>query len=106
MNNELRTTPVRLRRKLRLSRRSLGEGGINQKWMIMQNKPNLPNAQMNVNKVLTKDYENVRLHKLWENKANSKPKQTQFIPTEGGSNPIFNPKNAPFFHNADNSSFN
>ena len=27
----------------------------------MQNKPNLPAPQMNVNKVLTKDYENVRL---------------------------------------------
>ena len=47
----------------------------------MQNKPNLLNAQMNVNKVLTKDYENVRLHRGFK-------KQTQ-------SNPIFNPKNAP-----------
>ena len=30
---------------------------------------------MNVNKVLTKDYENVRLHRLWENK----PNQTQLV---------------------------
>jgi len=41
---------------------------------IMQNKPNLLNAQMNVNKVLTKDYENERLRRLGENK----PNQTQF----------------------------
>ena len=50
----------------------------------MQNKPNLLNAQMNVNKVLTKDYENECLCRRFKNKA----KQTQFIPTEGGSNPI------------------
>ncbi len=39
----------------------------------MQNKPNLLNAQMNVNKVLTKDYENVRLHRGFKNKAKTKP---------------------------------
>jgi len=42
----------------------------------MQNKPNLLNAQMNVSKVLTKDYENVRLRRRGENK----PNQTQFHP--------------------------
>jgi len=42
----------------------------------MQNKPNLLNAQMNVNKVLTKGYENVRLHRREKNK----PNQTQFHP--------------------------
>jgi len=49
-----------------------------QKFMtlIMQNKPNLLNAQMNVNKVLTKYYENVRLHRRGKNK----PNQTQFHP--------------------------
>jgi len=41
---------------------------------IMQNKANLLNAQINVNKVLTKDYENERLHGRRKNKA----KQTQF----------------------------
>ncbi len=75
MNNELRTTPVRLRQKLRLSRRSLGEGGINQKWMIMQNKPNLLDAQMNVSSILTKDYENETAFALRQNK----PNQTQFL---------------------------
>jgi len=39
----------------------------------MQNKPNLLDAQMNVNKVLTEDYENVRLHRRRKNK----PNQTQ-----------------------------
>jgi len=32
---------------------------------------------MNVNKVLTKDYENISNWTLDENKANTKPKQTQ-----------------------------
>ena len=40
----------------------------------MQNKPNLLNAQMNVIKVLRKDYENVPLRRRGENK----PNQTQF----------------------------
>ncbi len=60
-----------------------------------QFKANLLNAQMNVNKVLTKDYENVRLHGRWKNKAN----QTQ-------SNPISPPKktekNTNFFPIPDN----
>jgi type II secretory pathway component PulF len=34
---------------------------INQFESIMQNKPNLPDALMNVSSVLAKDYENVRL---------------------------------------------
>jgi len=41
--------------------------------LFMQNKPNLPNAQINVSSVLTKDYENVPLRRCAENKANSKP---------------------------------
>jgi hypothetical protein len=52
--------------------------------LFMQNKPNLLNAQMNANKVLTKDYENVHLHRGFK-------KQTQ-------SNPI--PQKSPFFHNS------
>ncbi len=39
----------------------------------MRNKPNLLNAKMNVNKVLTKDYENVRLGGRGENKPNTNP---------------------------------
>ena len=41
---------------------------------IMQNKPNLPNAQMNIYLLLTMDYENISDWTLGE----SKPKQTQF----------------------------
>jgi len=47
----------------------------------MQNKPNLPNALMNVNTVLTKDYENVHLRRAGE----TNPKQTQYKPK---TNPI------------------
>ncbi len=52
---------------------------INQFESFMQNKPNLPDAQMNVSSVLTKDYENIA---NW-NLVKTKPIQTQ-------SNPISN----------------
>ena len=39
----------------------------------MQNKPNLLNAQMNVNSILTKDYERNDIFAVPENKANSNP---------------------------------
>ena len=42
--------------------------------LIMQNKPNLLYAQMNVSSVITKNYENSRLRRRAENK----PKQNQF----------------------------
>ena len=51
----------------------------------MQNKPNLLNAQMNVNKVLTKDYENVHFHRRGKNKPNTNP-----------INPISKPNKANF----------
>jgi len=51
---------------------------------------------MNVNKVLTKDYENISNWKLGENKPNTNPIQTESNPTcrgvasgEAGSNPIY-----------------
>jgi len=47
----------------------------------MQNKPNSPNAQINVSVVITKYYENIPLSRSAENKA----KQTQF---KANSNPI------------------
>jgi len=43
---------------------------------FIQNKPNLLNAQININKVLTKDYENQRLCTRTENK----PNQTHLVP--------------------------
>ena len=54
----------------------------------MQNKAKLLNAQMNVTKVLTKDYENERLHRRGKNK----PNQTQFP-----QKPTSTPKNHHFF---------
>ncbi|MBA7678857.1 1,4-dihydroxy-2-naphthoate octaprenyltransferase [subsurface metagenome] len=53
----------------------------------MQNKPNLPKAQMNVNKVLTKDYENKTLGEHGKNKPNSKPIQTQSNPIKANKMP-------------------
>ena len=41
--------------------------------LIMQNKANFPDDQMNVNKVLTKDYENKSNLPLGQNKPNTKP---------------------------------
>ena len=55
-----------------------------QKELIMQNKPDFPDAQMNISSVLTKDYENVPLHRHRQNK----PNQTQFKPNQSQSNPI------------------
>ena len=49
---------------------------------FMQNKPNLLNAQINVNKVLERDYENVHLHrraKTNPQQTQNKPNQTQFL---------------------------
>ena len=52
-------------------------------YPFMQNKPNFRKPKMNVNSVNTKNYEqpttNYELYK-----------QTQFIPAEGGPNPISN----------------
>jgi hypothetical protein len=58
--------------------------------VFSENKANLLNTQMNVNKVLTKGYENKRLRRASKTnpiKAKTNPIQTQFIPTEGGPKP-------------------
>jgi len=54
---------------------------IAQKELIMQNKPNFPNTQMNISTAITMDYVNIRLRSRFKNKA----KQTQF---KANSNPI------------------
>ena len=46
---------------------------------FMQNKANFPDDQMNVNKVLTKDYENISNCKLCENKANTNPNKANLL---------------------------
>jgi len=58
-----------------------------QKYLIMQNKPNLPDAQININTAITMDYINIRLRRRWQNKANSKPIQSQSKPKQTQSNP-------------------
>jgi len=50
-------------------------------YQFMQNKPNFPDAQMNVTSFYTVDYENKSNWKLGENKAN----QSQYKPN---TNPI------------------
>ena len=65
---------------------------IAQKNLIMQNKPNLLNAQILVNCVLTMDYVNIRLRGRFKNKAN----QTQFKANFNPNTPKTNP-NKPNF---------
>ena len=67
--------------------------------LFMQNKPNLPKAQMNLTSLITVDYENKSNWKLGENKPNtkpiqtqSKPKQTQLSPKQSQNKPNMNPK--------------
>jgi hypothetical protein len=46
---------------------------FNHSGCFMQNKPNLPNAQMNISPFITKDYENDNTFRLPENKPNTNP---------------------------------
>ncbi len=63
----------------------------------MQNKPNLLDAQMNVNTVVTKDYENKSIGNLAKTKPiqtqykpNTKPIQTQFPKSQNEVKLLFN----------------
>ena len=49
---------------------------------FMQNEPNFEKAQMNVTKVLTKDYEEKCGKDLWKNEPKTNPIQTQFKPNQ------------------------
>jgi len=51
----------------------------------MQNKPNLPDTEVNVSKAHTEDYENKCLRRNRKNKANTNPIQSQF---KAKTNPI------------------
>jgi hypothetical protein len=58
---------------------------------FLQNKPNFRKSQMNVNKVLTRDYENARLQRRPKTnpiKPNTNPIQSQFHPKQTQSNPM------------------
>jgi len=46
-------------------------------------KPNLPDAQMSVNSILTKDYERNDIFAFPENKANSNPNKPNLETTPG-----------------------
>jgi hypothetical protein len=48
--------------------------------LFMQNKPNFRKSQVNVNKLLTKDYEKKTLGEHGKNKPNSNPIQSQNKP--------------------------
>ncbi len=71
---------------------SLGEGWVsdfdirisdfNHSGCFMQNKANLLAPQMNVNSVITKDYENERLRRGAENKAKTNPIKANFPDTQ------------------------
>ena len=68
---------------------------------FMQNKAKFRKSQMNVNKVLTKDYEKRTLGERGKNKPNSnpiqtqsKPKQTQYKPKQTQFQTISEAKNA------------
>ena len=60
--------------------------------LIMQNKPNLLDSQMNANKVLTKDYANILPRPTRKNKPNSNPIQTQLSPKQSQFKPNMDPK--------------
>ncbi len=46
--------------------------------LFMQNEPNFGKAQMNVNKVLTKDYEEICGKDLWKNEPKTNPIKANF----------------------------
>jgi len=46
--------------------------------LFMQNKPNFQNAQMNINSLITKDYENKWQRRVRKNKPNSNPIKPNF----------------------------
>jgi hypothetical protein len=66
---------------------------------FMQNKPNFLDALMNVNKVLTKNYENKTLGRRGKNKANQsqyKPNQSQYNANQSQYKPNTNPIQSQF----------
>ena len=84
-NNQPRATDY----KLRTMKKELRK--IN---LFIQNKPNFKNDQINVNKVLERDYENVCLHR----RPKTNPKQTQSNPIQSQLKPKqtqFKPKTNP-----------
>jgi hypothetical protein len=63
---------------------------------FLTNKPNFRKSQMNVSKVLTRDYDKMDTWSIRKNKPNSNPIQTQFKanPIQTQTNPISKVSNA------------
>ena len=59
--------------------------------LFMQNKAKFRKVKMNVNKVLTKDYEKRTLGQRGKNKPNSNPIQSQFKPNQSQNKAKTNP---------------
>ncbi len=83
--------------------------------IIMLNKPNLLDAQMNVTSVKTMNYEQITMNNANKNKPNTNPTCRGVASGEAGTNPISKAKKCPkspeiisqklnFFKNPDNSS--
>jgi hypothetical protein len=63
---------------------------------LCSNKPNFRKSQMNVTKVLTKNYDKMDTWSIRKNKPNSNPIQSQFKPNQSQNKPNTNPKQTQF----------
>ena len=63
---------------------------------FMQNKANFRKSQMNVNKALTKNYEQMDTWSIGKNKANTNPIQTQFKANSKPKQTQYKPKQTQF----------
>ncbi len=75
---DLETEGPQIPRSTLSYRRSTSVESPRQIGPFMQNKANLPDDQMNVTIYITKEYENKSNWTLGENKANTKPIQSQY----------------------------
>ncbi len=75
---DLETEDPQIPRSTLSYRRSTSVENALQIDLFMQNKANFLDAQMNVNSILTKDYERNDIFAVLENKANSNPIKPNF----------------------------
>jgi hypothetical protein len=64
--------------------------------LFLQNKPKFRKVKLNVNKVITRDYEQMDTWSIRKNKPNSNPIQTQFKANQSQNKPNANPKQTQF----------
>ena len=60
-------------------------GSSTNQLLFMQNKPNFQKAKMNINSLITTDYENKWQRRVRKNKPNSNPIKSNFKPGDGFS---------------------